>query len=156
MVLELINKYSNGVKYPTYDQTQAQDQSVVVTMGEQGVLWVGCTAVLTREMNKFNHNTTFNSVALSTYQKALSNNALTVVNDEVSVLHLPAMPISNSDIINTSGAGDTFCGTLIHGLTTQELSIPLLIKGLSASRECLLMESAIPTHLKELLLELQE
>lgn len=134
---------SGGMKH-------SDEQSVIVSMGENGILWIGATNILTAEVNNFKHHAVFTEQELRDYQKQLNNKALVVIDDAASVLHLPAMPISNTDIVNTSGAGDTFCGTIVHGLTKQHLSIPLLLRGLIASRECLRNTSAIPTNLTNL------
>jgi sugar/nucleoside kinase (ribokinase family) len=64
---------------------------VIVSLGELGVLWVGPS-------------------------KVLGASADTEINDLVSSRHIAADRIPHHEIVNTSGAGDTFCAGFINSL----------------------------------------
>ena len=64
---------------------------VIVSMGDMGVLWVGPSNVL-------------------------GSVADTEVDDYISYKHIPAESIPCSEIVNTSGAGDSFCAGFINSV----------------------------------------
>ena len=64
---------------------------VLVSMGKYGVMWVGPKGVLGKEADA-------------------------IIDDNVAVKLVPAIPIAAEKIVNTSGAGDSFCAGLICGL----------------------------------------
>ena len=87
------------------------------------------------------------------------------VDDNVSALHIPSCSINQWEIINTSGAGDTFCGTLLHSVSaggagsaslSENVSIANILYALRGAKASLMSKTAIPVDLKQMLEETSE
>jgi hypothetical protein len=82
-----------------------QGKHILVSMGEAGVLWCGSKHKLMKDPD------------IASYQ---SSSTLTMIDDEIACLHLPAKAISSDDMQthhhHSSGAGDSFCAGLISYL----------------------------------------
>jgi sugar/nucleoside kinase (ribokinase family) len=74
---------------PRPTQTRITGKHVIISLGKDGVLWLGPVEVI-------------------------GKGADSQIDDLIACKHIPVTLIEN--IVNTSGAGDSFCAGLIHGL----------------------------------------
>lgn len=84
---------------------------ILVSMGSQGILWCGSKYVLQRDPD------------IQSQEKSNGLSPLTVIDDEVACIHIPAVNIPAEQLLHTSGAGDMFCGGLISHLFSSPRSI---------------------------------
>lgn len=109
------------------------EKHVLLSAGKLGLIWVTETDI--------------------TSQRLVSHGVHASKMGNCFVYQIPPAPIAESEIINTSGAGDTFCGTLIYYLAKSDwkgrLTLEALLYGLLGARESLKVKTAVPINLKE-------
>ena len=97
-------------------------------MGSEGLLWVGNKGVLGKDAD-------------------------IVIDDISAAKHIPAIDVPLDKIVNTSGAGDSFCAGLICGLMPGLGSGPSLDAirwGMQCASKSLIVNSTISPDLKML------
>lgn len=100
---------------------------VIVSMGNLGVLWVGPTHVI-------------------------GNDADVNLTDAISSRYIPSSRIPREALVNTSGAGDTFCAGLINSLLPGQGTGPTLqsiIAAMKCAEQSLMSQTAVPNEFEQ-------
>jgi hypothetical protein len=97
---------------------------LLVSMGKYGILWIGTSSVLGKEAD-------------------------IAITDHISSKHLRNLSIKDGHVINTSGAGDSFCAGVISGLLSPDgkgigPSLSSVMNGMKFAEKSLNSVSAIP------------
>jgi hypothetical protein len=125
---------------------------VLVTLGALGVFWVSSSAHVRREHVRLQKDVKSGAIS-ATVAKSIK---IIEVDEDVSAVHIPCWSIAQSEIVNTSGAGDTFCGTMLHSLSTgpsDKVTIASILYALRGARASLKSKTAIPINLRAMLSE---
>jgi len=154
-------RFANSSASASTIPKHAKPKHVLVTLGPLGVLWISSSTHVLREHVKLSKDVKTGVVPASVAK------GITVieVDDNVSALHIPSCSINQWEIINTSGAGDTFCGTLLHSVSaggagsaslSENVSIANILYALRGAKASLMSKTAIPVDLKQMLEETSE
>lgn len=97
-----------------------------VSMGKYGILWIGSSSVIGKDAD-------------------------IVITDHISSKHLRNSLIEDGQVINTSGAGDSFCAGVISGLLSSDgkgvgPSLSSVQNGMKFAERSLKSVSAIPSN----------
>ena len=116
------------------------DIHIVVSMGQQGVMWI-CP-------KDFDINNDTNHVAGTGLSES---DGFVIANSINKCVYVQANPVHDDQIRNTSGAGDTFCGSLVHyhtNINGGKLSVNAIKYALAGAKLSLMSNTAIPVDIK--------
>ncbi len=109
---------------------------VIVSMGENGILWTGPSFVLNNQNNKR---------FLMDYDIKYSKHE-----GNINIMHFKPIAINDNKIISSNGAGDCFCAGMIYSFLNNDRNANInldgedIIFGLKSALESLQSPTAVP------------